>query len=188
MSEENSNIKAKIVNELYTYEQWWINMRIRRVAHIKTVSLYNTMNIILGVTIIVLSALAGSSVFAGIETSQSPFYYIAVAITILLSALTATQTFLALGDKAKAHHQSQANYGALCKMIEDTLRDYIYVNRDKDILEEAMDEAEKRMSELDEKRLYIPQRKYDYARKLVIERLIKETSYQIQLDQNPTVT
>lgn len=147
--------KEKDYTELSTYETWLRYMRTRHVAHIKTNAFFAFSHYFLGISIILLAAIAGSSVFVGVtEENGNPWFYTAVAISIALSALTAMKTFLELGERAKIHHKYQADYGDLRHDIEKIFQDYIncvfmiMVKKEtKEVTEEPQEEEEEIVDE-----------------------------------------
>ena len=80
------------------------------------------MHYVLGVPVIVLTTLVGTSVFASLSTQPDPRLQITTGIASVVAAvLAALQTFLGHSDRAEKHRLAGAKYGALGRQLEELL-------------------------------------------------------------------
>ena len=150
------------------YTRWLKSARTRHIAHIKTNAYLVKMNYIIGIFSIIITAVAGSSVFAGVNTDNEALYYIALVLGILITIITAIQTFLSLSKRAEQHHRISVKYGDVRLDIEKILQDFQDgLIPDKQALSDAMDEINTRLEAIDQERPSIPQWIYKRAEERV---------------------
>src|SRR5207248_2656116 len=90
--------------------QWWHARRARQ--------LYR-MHIALGVPVVILSTIVGTSVFASLGQRVAPWAQITVGlVSVLATVLAALQTFLRFSDQAEQNRTASVGYATLRRDIE----------------------------------------------------------------------
>jgi hypothetical protein len=88
-------------------------------GHFDTVARLERSHYWLGVPVVILSTVVGSSVFATLQEETDIWIKIAVGVFSILSAVLASmQTFLRQAERAEKHKAAAAQYGRLKKEIE----------------------------------------------------------------------
>lgn len=100
-------------------QEWHVGVRIFHIAHSKGASYFSRMHTKLGIPVIVLTALVGTTVFATLESSTLLFIKIGVGLLSVTAAILASlQTFLGYGERSERHKLAAFKYGALRRDIE----------------------------------------------------------------------
>ena len=90
-------------------------------THAVTAQRFERLHWILGVPVVVLTAVAGTSVFAALGQEVSLSARIAVAaVSILAAVLAALQTFLRYSERAESHRRSAAGFASFRRELEIT--------------------------------------------------------------------
>jgi hypothetical protein len=94
---------------------------IQRIQYLAALH-YSRLHYWLGVPVIVVTTLVGTSVFASIQ--QQPAVWIQVLAgfaSVVAAILAGLQTFLGLQDRAEKHRLAGAKYGAVGRELEELL-------------------------------------------------------------------
>ena len=103
-------------------EEWRCDMKLIFGAHYASAVEAQRLNLRLGIPVVVLSAIVGTSVFAALDSNPSPFAKIAVGcVSMLVAALAALQTFMRYAERAEKHREAGAKFAALHKEIDQLL-------------------------------------------------------------------
>lgn len=98
---------------------WDSDLRVFCHGHYDVATHLDRRNYQLGIPVVVLSAIVGTSVFASVSLDPSLYAKIGVGlISILVAVLGSLQTFLRLAERAEKHREAGARFGALLKEIE----------------------------------------------------------------------
>jgi len=102
---------------------WYKRIRFVQYCHYEAAKACDRLHLVLGIPVIVLSTLVGSSVFSSMgQTPINPTLQIATGLTSLLAAtLASLQTFFRFAEKAEKHRLSASRYGALRREAEEML-------------------------------------------------------------------
>lgn len=102
---------------------WYKRIRFVQFCHYEAAKVYDRMNYRLGVPVIILSTLAGSSMFSNIgNISIDTSMQIAIGLSSLVAAsLASLQTFFRFSEKAEKHRISASKYGALRREVEEIM-------------------------------------------------------------------
>lgn len=104
-----------------TLEDWHHGLRIFHRAHARAASLFNRRNVALGIPTVILTAVAGTTVFTTTATTPE-WVSIATGIMSLTAAvLAALQTFLRYSELAEKHRAAAQSYGTLRREVEEVL-------------------------------------------------------------------
>jgi hypothetical protein len=108
--------------ELKLAEIWYAQAlgseKLHTVAHHR----YERLNFLVGIPVVVLSAITGTTVFASLGKSIDIAVAVAVGlISLLSSVLAALQTFLRFAEKSEQHRMSAARYRIAAREIEHVL-------------------------------------------------------------------
>jgi hypothetical protein len=105
-----------------TLDQWHTGLRIFHRAHSRAATYYERKNILLGLPAVILTAIAGTTVFASLASSPEPWLKILIGIMSLAAAvLAALQTFLKYSERAERHKAAAQSYGMLRREYEEML-------------------------------------------------------------------
>ena len=103
-------------------KDWLRRTRESQFGHYAAAKRLGYLNYGLGIPVVVMSALVGSSVFAALGKQVDLRLQIAVGVTsVVTAALASLQTFLRFSEKAEKHRSSGAAFGAIRRRIEESL-------------------------------------------------------------------
>ncbi len=141
---------------------WYRRARESQFAHYTAASRYSIRSRLLGVPSVVLSAAAGTALFATLQkSSASPDLRLAVGLVSVLAALlSALQTFLGLGDLADKHRSTASMYGAIRREIEEY---QALPPRSPDAVHAALSTVRKRLDEVAASAPNVPRRAWEKA-------------------------
>lgn len=104
-------------------DQWHRGIRLWHIAHAKAAAHFRWRGRLLGVPVVILTTIVGTSIFATIsEQAVSDTWKIAAGLMSGLAALlSALQTFLNYGVLAEKHNIASIAFGALRRDLERAL-------------------------------------------------------------------
>ena len=103
-------------------EEWRLRSRGLKRGHYDAARRFARQHYALGVPVVVLSAVAGTSALASVAESSSIYLrVIAGVLSVSAGVLAALQTFLKLNERAVQHKAAAAGYSAVCREIEASL-------------------------------------------------------------------
>ena len=80
------------------------------------------MNYLLGIPVVVLSSLVGTSIFYSLQQQLSKkFQFFFCVTSILVPVLAALQTFLRFGERTSKHQTTASEYGSIKREIQQLL-------------------------------------------------------------------
>lgn len=100
-------------------EEWRVKACIARDAHYKQAKILQVRHIKLGVPVVVLSTLVGTSIFASLE--HAPLSWVKVLVGLLsisCSVLAALQTFHNYSQQSERHRATAIRFSAIVRKIE----------------------------------------------------------------------
>ncbi len=101
---------------------WLLRIRIGQSAHIKAATYFYRLNFWLGIPVVILTVLVGTSVFATLQKEADTRIRVAAGIASVLAAVLAgIQTFLRYSERAEKHRASAVKYGILRREMEQKL-------------------------------------------------------------------
>jgi hypothetical protein len=134
---------------------WLFRIRTAQVAHIKSIGHFERLNLWLGIPVVLLTTLVGTSVFATLQQDASVSIKIAAGVASVLAAiLSGLQTFLRYAEQAERHRGCGPKYGALRKEIEQKLA---LPPRNEEQMEQYVDSVRIRWEKLSEDSPPVPQ-------------------------------
>ena len=102
--------------------EWQRRVREHRTVHYEASKHYERRNLFLGIPVVVLTTVVGTSVFAALGKSVNPAAQIAVGLCSVIAAIFAgLQTFLRYAERAEKHRVVAVRYGALNREFEQLL-------------------------------------------------------------------
>ncbi len=127
---------------------WLFRIRKAQLAHIKTAVYFERLNLWLGVPVVILTTLVGTSVFASLQKEASTSIRVAAGVASLLAAIMAgLHTFLRYSERADRHRISGGKYGTLRRELEQKLA---FPPSDSDELRGYVDSLRERWDKLSE--------------------------------------
>jgi hypothetical protein len=146
-------------------EQWRNGVRIEHIAHSRAAARFEALGRALGLAVVALTAIVGTSVISTLEASPSTAVKIVAGVlAFAASALAAMQTFLGYAERAASHREVAAKYGTLRRRM-----DAIEASHPVD-LREAMEDLQTRWDDIEASQPSTPQRLHDVARAEVLGR------------------
>jgi SMODS and SLOG-associating 2TM effector domain family 4 len=100
--------------------QWKQEILVCHKAHFRAAALMQQRNRGFGIPVIILSAVAGTTVFGTLESSPELWVKILVGfLSVAAAVLARLQTFLKYGELAEKHNTASLKYGALQREVEE---------------------------------------------------------------------
>lgn len=98
---------------------WMRRARESQFCHYEAAKYFARVNYWVGVPVVVLTCLVGTTVYASLQSSVSFPVQVGVgAISVLASILAGLQTFLRLGERSEKHRTTGAQYGSVRRRLE----------------------------------------------------------------------
>jgi hypothetical protein len=146
-----------------TLQQWQNGLRISHIGHSQAESFYRRYWRFLGVGVIVVSSLVGTTIFASLESSPSFWWRLAAGILSLAAAVgAALQTFLGFGELADRHRDAARAYGTIPRQLEQEL-----LGADDDLDAAVLEKIRVAWDDADQAAPALPQRIHDRAFRIV---------------------
>lgn len=100
--------------------KWKARCNELQYAHYTAERVYANLNYALGIPVVALSAVAGTSAFASLqaETANQNMLIVTGLVSMSAAILASLQTFLRFSERAEKHRASGARYGAIKRRIE----------------------------------------------------------------------
>lgn len=125
--------------------QWYRRARQAQLAHGDAANRYGVRARRLGIPVVVLSALVGTSVFATLTQQVAPWLRIITGLlSITAAVLAALQTFFRSSDLSSEHRIASRDFGALRRHIGQL---GAVGGKSREVLLETLDEIRKRYDE-----------------------------------------
>ena len=141
---------------------WYRRARESQFAHYTAASRYAVLARLLGIPSVVLSAVAGTALFATLqkETASFDLRLTLGLISVLAGVLAALQTFLGYGERADRHRAAGSAYGAVRREIEQY---HAVPPRTAEAVEAVMNRLRQRLDAIAERAPDVPDRTWDRA-------------------------
>jgi hypothetical protein len=100
-------------------EEWAKGLRLSQVCHLRAAALNKKRNKKIGIPVVVLSTIVGTSIFATLENNPEIWIKAIVGVmSITAAVLSALQSFLKHAETADRHAVAATKYGELRRKIE----------------------------------------------------------------------
>jgi hypothetical protein len=101
---------------------WYQRVSVTQRAHYLSADHFRRKSYSLGIPVIALSTIVGTSVFATLQKQPEPWLQISVGLASVVAAVLASlQTFLGYSERAEKHRVAGAKFGALGRELEALL-------------------------------------------------------------------
>ena len=113
-------------------DDWHERTTIAQFGHQRQADRYRAFSVVLGIPVVALTTLVGTSAFAAVSRGASKTARIVVGVVSIVAAVLASiQTFLGYGQAAERHRIAGSRYAALRRSIEAAIgrRDPSVVDR-----------------------------------------------------------
>lgn len=97
---------------------WRKRARVKYEAHFREYTWWSKWNQVLGVGIVILAAVAGSSIFTTVDTGNTAIQLTAGVLAMVAAILTAVKNSLTPSKRAEEHRIASADWGALQRKME----------------------------------------------------------------------
>lgn len=109
-------------NQHQVLSEWYDRVATSQRAQYRAALYFGRLHFWLGIPVIVLTTIVGTSVFASLSKQPNLNIQITIGLASVLAAVLASlQTFLGLGDRAEKHRLAGAKYGAVGRHLEELL-------------------------------------------------------------------
>jgi hypothetical protein len=144
-------------------ESWHMGLRVLHRGNFMAAKHYSRLNILLGVPVVMVTSIAGSTMFATSgESDALALQYAAGALAILATVLSSLQTFLSYGEQAAKHKEAAVKYGTLRTELQVMLTSDIAALPDLDARIESL---RVRWAGIDAESPTLPKKIYDNTRR-----------------------
>lgn len=110
---------AEIKDAEHLLAEWHRRCEETQYGHYTAERVCTRLNYLLGIPVVGLSALAGTSTFASLQETTNKDLLIATGfVSITAAVLASLQTFLRFSERAEQHRTVAAKYGAVKRHIE----------------------------------------------------------------------
>jgi hypothetical protein len=132
--------------------EWHRRASINKDAHYDAGSYFAKSNYSLGIPVIVLSAVVGTSVFATLEQQVDLWIKIVIGlINVSVAVLGSLQTFFGYAERVEKHRLAGAKYGSIARELEQAI-----VTGNIEDEKEFLDKLRERMDTLSQEAPQIP--------------------------------
>src|SRR5262249_42206983 len=98
---------------------WERRAQENQFCHYEAAKYYGRFNYILGIPVVILTSIVGTTVYATLQKSVSVVVQITVGVISVFAAILAgLQTFLRFGERSEKHRTVGAQYGSVRRQIE----------------------------------------------------------------------
>lgn len=159
------------MDQLHTLQEWHQGIRISHSAHFQAAEVYEKRNLLLGIPVVVLSAITGTAVFtAGGDTVL--LARVAVGLcSVAAAVLAGLQTFLRYSELALKHKAAAIKYGALRRELEEALATY---SAEAPFRADFMSDIRRRWDSLDDESPVVTKKIYDPVAREFRKKLAKD--------------
>jgi hypothetical protein len=103
-------------------EDWHRRVTTAQFGHQRQADRFRVLSLVVGIPVVVLTTLVGTSAFAAVTHGASKTARLLVGVVSILAAVLASiQTFLGYGQSAERHRIAGARYASLRRSTEDAL-------------------------------------------------------------------
>jgi SMODS and SLOG-associating 2TM effector domain family 4 len=103
-------------------EDWHGRVTTAQFGHQRQADRYRALSLALGIPIVILTTLVGTSAFAAVTRGASKTARLVVGVVSILAAVLASiQTFLGYGQAAERHRIAATRYASLRRSLEEGL-------------------------------------------------------------------
>jgi SMODS and SLOG-associating 2TM effector domain family 4 len=108
-----------MTSERQVAEEWYDRVALTQHGHYVAALYFSRRQYWIGIPVVLLTAIVGTSVFASIQQKPDLWLQIAVGLmSIAATVLACLQTFLGYTDRAEKHRLAGARYGAVGRQLE----------------------------------------------------------------------
>jgi hypothetical protein len=133
-------------------EEWHRRASINKNAHYDAGRYFAKLNHSLGIPVIVLSAIVGTSVFATLEQQVDLRIRIVFGLTnVAIAVLGSLQTFFGYAERVEKHRLAGAKYGSIARELEQVI-----ASGDATTKRELLDRLREHMDSLSQESPQIP--------------------------------
>lgn len=149
-------------------QNWYFRAKRSQLAHRFAAKELSRLHLLMGALAVVLSTIAGTSIFASLEKELSGYGRIVVGIlSLVVALLSGLQTFLRLDDLSSKHQRADASFSAIRGQIEQ----YRAIRRGQlDEIEETetfVDSIRQKMEDLSNDSPLVPEKYWQKARAII---------------------
>jgi hypothetical protein len=144
-----------------TLEDWHTGVRLMHIAHSRAASSHVRLNRALGVPVVIVTTVVGTTVFASLGNVPNTAVTIVVGVfSVAAAILSSLQTFLNHSGSAERHNAAAIKYGMLRRELEQFLDD---TDDSRQILKEFMASFRARWDQVDQESPALSERIHESA-------------------------
>lgn len=127
-----SNPGDRTLQKLELLHKWYIRIRAAQTGHYRQSQQYRKLHLFLGIPVVVLSAIVGTTVFATLnnDSTSTVVKIILGSTSMLTAALASLQTFLNYDSLSEKHLSAATKLSSIKKEIEEKT---ITLTKDEDL-------------------------------------------------------
>lgn len=120
---ERADAVDRAENTARMLQTWGLKAQNLQHAHIIAARRHQRLHYSLGIPVVVLSSVVGTTVFATLEQQSLGVAsrVLVGAISVIAAVLASMQTFLRLGERAELHHSTASRYSTVRRQIDEAL-------------------------------------------------------------------
>lgn len=155
-------------------KRWRYAIRVCHKAHIRSAAMMNQRNRAIGIPVVILSTIVGTTVFSTLDSNPETWVKILVGFfSIAAAVLAGLQTFLGFSEKEEKHKAASQKYGSLRREIEEYM---VLPQNDEISLEEFTTSIRTRWDAIDIDSPALSQKLYDKIAKSIMSRVPDKSS------------
>lgn len=116
-----SNVGDRTFQKLELLRKWYVRIRAAQTGHYRQSIQYRRLHLLLGIPVVVFSAVVGTTVFATLNdaSTSTPVKIILGTTSMLTAAIASLQTFLNYDSLSEKHLSAASKLSAIKKEIEE---------------------------------------------------------------------
>lgn len=144
-----------------TLEDWHTGIRLMHIAHSRAAASHVRLNRALGVPVVIVTTLVGTTVFASLANMPNTAITIIVGLfSVAAAILSSLQTFLNHSGSAERHNTAAIKYGMLRRELEQFLDD---PDDSREVIREFMAKFRARWDQVDQESPPLSERIHESA-------------------------
>lgn len=144
------------------------SLHIKEVGHARLSGRLDRYGRLIGLAVVILTTVAGTTVFAELGKNTGTAAKITVGvITAVAAVLAAVKEHAAFGKSSATHLEAAAKYGAIHHHIEEKILDYECEAPSEAALDKELEQLNRDESELNRTAIVLGGRAYDWAKRWV---------------------
>lgn len=154
-----------------TLVEWKDNAKLKRILHIKAAKWYYNLHMVVGIGVIILSAITGSAGFVvgNIPEYLKPTNYVVSIINVFIAILSSIQYFCRFESLYEEHQTISERYSALSRDIDMLKLNEIINKAEMQVICNNFNEIVSQSPLIPDKILHKYEKKYQKESEIIVE-------------------